>query len=309
MNQNATIIDDIRRCFNLAPPRYEENHCSPKGSIRPPTSYDMHLANSLRLRRVLCFSSMIPQLGRVTEVALAKLEYSGRNQQIHDPASSAFKTVKRKIGRASDSSGNTERDMVQAYKSRVFESIRSSVSALAPGSYNCDLFRWTATTSRAKYTNPDAVLYLIPPSDTVNVFPSLPKGLNNIDCYQHLMISTDDVVDYTPGFVREVPLGGRFESGFLWAHPTMIVHQADVQGAIWLLQQVWAEAVKYDVTFVVINAGNYEIIGYRNRLFTSVKVIEVSKQTEGPGYLQLHMGPYITVPRDFLDRESLAGGK
>jgi hypothetical protein len=65
--------------------------------------------------------------------------------------------------------------------------------------------------------------------------------------------------------------------------------------------QTWAEAVNHDTTFVVINAGNIEIIGKRNRATRTLYVSDVIDVT-ACDYGKLHTGLYIAAIRDAQDR-------
>lgn len=75
--------------------------------------------------------------------------------------------------------------------------------------------------------------------------------------------------------------------------------------------QSWAEAVANDVTFLVIQAGNTEIICMRDRvnqtLFIS-DILEISSRDHP--YRKLHTGLYIAAIRDAEDRaRSISMGK
>ncbi|KAG5724598.1 hypothetical protein E4T56_gene4006 [Termitomyces sp. T112] len=75
------------------------------------------------------------------------------------------------------------------------------------------------------------------------------------------------------------------------------------KSARWILQQSWAEAVANDVTFLVIQAGNTEIIGIRDRISQTLfisDILEISSR-EHP-YRKLHTGLYIAAIRDAEDR-------
>jgi hypothetical protein len=65
--------------------------------------------------------------------------------------------------------------------------------------------------------------------------------------------------------------------------------------------QTWAEAVNHDTTFVVINAGNIEIIGKRDRATQTLYVSNVIDVT-ACDYGKLHTGLYIAAIRDAHDR-------
>ncbi|EDR08325.1 uncharacterized protein LACBIDRAFT_327453 [Laccaria bicolor S238N-H82] len=72
-----------------------------------------------------------------------------------------------------------------------------------------------------------------------------------------------------------------------------------------IIQQVWAEAVQNDATFMIVNAGRYEFIAYRCRekqaLYLS-DMIEVCNSS--PAYGKLHTGLYLAAFNDALDRAS-----
>ncbi|KAG6907643.1 hypothetical protein DXG01_008093 [Tephrocybe rancida] len=71
-----------------------------------------------------------------------------------------------------------------------------------------------------------------------------------------------------------------------------------------MLQHAWARAIEIDATFIVINCANHERIGFRHResqtLFLS-EVIDITKCSE-PTYTKLHLGLYISIIEDTLDR-------
>ncbi|KAG6878277.1 hypothetical protein C0993_009635 [Termitomyces sp. T159_Od127] len=76
-------------------------------------------------------------------------------------------------------------------------------------------------------------------------------------------------------------------------------------------RQVWAEAVAMDVTFVIIQAGNIEIIGMRDRANQCLYLTDVFNvdNREYP-YFKLHTGLYIAAIRDAEDRaDSIVNGK
>ncbi|KAG6887268.1 hypothetical protein C0992_013063 [Termitomyces sp. T32_za158] len=70
-----------------------------------------------------------------------------------------------------------------------------------------------------------------------------------------------------------------------------------------ILQQAWTEALVHDCTFLVINAGNVEIIGMRDRLTQTLYLSDVFlvNDTVYP-YFQLHTGLYVSAIRDAQDR-------
>ncbi|KAJ3510444.1 hypothetical protein NLJ89_g4667 [Agrocybe chaxingu] len=73
---------------------------------------------------------------------------------------------------------------------------------------------------------------------------------------------------------------------------------------VYMLQQVWAEAVMNDATFLVIQAGNWEFIGVRARetqtLYLS-SLIPVSGETSPP-YNKVQLGMYIAAFADAIQR-------
>ncbi|KAG6876251.1 hypothetical protein C0992_000355 [Termitomyces sp. T32_za158] len=71
-----------------------------------------------------------------------------------------------------------------------------------------------------------------------------------------------------------------------------------------MLLHAWARAVEVDATFIVINCANHERIGYRHResqtLFIS-EILGVPKCAD-PSYTKLHLGLYLSVIEDTLER-------
>ncbi|KAJ7173337.1 hypothetical protein C8R46DRAFT_113435 [Mycena filopes] len=71
-----------------------------------------------------------------------------------------------------------------------------------------------------------------------------------------------------------------------------------------IVQHAWSRAVNRDSTVIVFHSGNFERIGIRDRATQTLylsDLIEVPTCSE-PGYGKLHIGLYITIFRDALDR-------
>ncbi|EDR08270.1 uncharacterized protein LACBIDRAFT_327363 [Laccaria bicolor S238N-H82] len=67
--------------------------------------------------------------------------------------------------------------------------------------------------------------------------------------------------------------------------------------------QAWAEAVQNDATFIVINAGLYEVIGLRHRASQTLYLSDIFKVSNStPAYGKLHTGLYLAAFKDALDR-------
>ncbi|KAJ7173379.1 hypothetical protein C8R46DRAFT_1082621 [Mycena filopes] len=83
---------------------------------------------------------------------------------------------------------------------------------------------------------------------------------------------------------------------------------SDVHGlnARHILQQVWAQAVKHDTTFLVIHSGNWEYIGVRHRSSQTLYLSELFSPSAdcGPcgGYAKLHTGLYLMAIQDAQKR-------
>ncbi|KNZ75775.1 hypothetical protein J132_01620 [Termitomyces sp. J132] len=70
-----------------------------------------------------------------------------------------------------------------------------------------------------------------------------------------------------------------------------------------ILQQAWTEALVHDCTFLVINAGNVEVIGMRDRLTQTLYLSDVVFVGDPSyPYFQLHTGLYVSALRDAQDR-------
>ncbi|KAK0231439.1 hypothetical protein IW262DRAFT_482628 [Armillaria fumosa] len=83
-------------------------------------------------------------------------------------------------------------------------------------------------------------------------------------------------------------------------------NEDDFTNALKIIQQVWAEAVNVDVTFVVLNAGNREFIGIRDRklqrLYLS-PLIDLDDPSSLPaGYFKIHTGLQIAAVLDAIER-------
>ncbi|KAF8954478.1 hypothetical protein BDZ97DRAFT_1928229 [Flammula alnicola] len=87
-------------------------------------------------------------------------------------------------------------------------------------------------------------------------------------------------------------------------HVRLAAALSDLIKPDFITQQVWVELVRVDATFIVINAGNYEIIGRRHResqtLYIS-PVIHVSMQSN-PTHYKIHAGLGIAAYHDTRDR-------
>jgi hypothetical protein len=70
--------------------------------------------------------------------------------------------------------------------------------------------------------------------------------------------------------------------------------------------QAWTWSVRKDSTFIIFNCGNFERIGFRHRasqtLFLS-ELIDVSNFKD-PGYGRLHIGLYMSILHDAMERTS-----
>ncbi|KAK0231425.1 hypothetical protein IW262DRAFT_1454438 [Armillaria fumosa] len=80
----------------------------------------------------------------------------------------------------------------------------------------------------------------------------------------------------------------------------------DFTNALKIIQQVWAEAVNVDATFIVLNAGNQEFIGIRDRnlrrLYLS-PLIDLNDPSSLPaGYFKIHTGLQIAAVLDAIQR-------
>ncbi|KAK0205964.1 hypothetical protein DFS33DRAFT_1381067 [Desarmillaria ectypa] len=83
-------------------------------------------------------------------------------------------------------------------------------------------------------------------------------------------------------------------------------NKGDFTKALKIVQQVWAEAVNVDATFMVLNAGSREFIGIRDRklqrLYLS-PLIDLDDPVGLPaGYFKIHAGLQITALLDAIQR-------
>ncbi|KAH9487245.1 hypothetical protein JR316_0001314 [Psilocybe cubensis] len=70
------------------------------------------------------------------------------------------------------------------------------------------------------------------------------------------------------------------------------------------IQHAWARAVETDSTFIVINCGVYERIGIRHRASQTLFISPLIDPTKcnDPAYGKLHIGLYIAIAEDMIDR-------
>ncbi|KAJ7648306.1 hypothetical protein DFH06DRAFT_1476341 [Mycena polygramma] len=85
--------------------------------------------------------------------------------------------------------------------------------------------------------------------------------------------------------------------------PSSTAHSSPKLTTESLLQLAWCRAVRTDMTIIVFNCGNFERIGIRHRqtqtLYLS-PLIDVTNMESG--YAKLHVGLYITMIQDTIDR-------
>ncbi|KAG6827945.1 hypothetical protein H0H87_003310 [Tephrocybe sp. NHM501043] len=81
------------------------------------------------------------------------------------------------------------------------------------------------------------------------------------------------------------------------------VKYSDETHAVHILQQLWAEMLKNDVTFACLNAGIYEMIVMRDRASNVLYLSELLR-TDEPGLGKRHTGLFISMLRDAKQRSS-----
>ncbi|KAK0226934.1 hypothetical protein EDD85DRAFT_153666 [Armillaria nabsnona] len=90
------------------------------------------------------------------------------------------------------------------------------------------------------------------------------------------------------------------------ANDRLPFNEGDFTKALKIIQQVWAEAVNVDATFMVLNAGSREFIGIRDRklqrLYLS-PLIDLDDPCSLPaGYFKIHTGLQIAALHDVIQR-------
>ncbi|PBK65683.1 hypothetical protein ARMSODRAFT_1087307, partial [Armillaria solidipes] len=80
----------------------------------------------------------------------------------------------------------------------------------------------------------------------------------------------------------------------------------DYEAALKVIQQIWAEAVNIDATFIVLNCGSLEYIGIRDRklqrLYLSKLLDLDNPDPSKPGYFKIHAGLNIVALLDAIKR-------
>ncbi|SJL01284.1 uncharacterized protein ARMOST_04602 [Armillaria ostoyae] len=83
-------------------------------------------------------------------------------------------------------------------------------------------------------------------------------------------------------------------------------NEGDFKKALKIIQQVWAEAVNVDATFMVLNAGSREFIGIRDRklqrLYLSPLIDLDDPHSLPAGYFKIHAGLQIAALHDAIQR-------
>ncbi|KAK0226931.1 hypothetical protein EDD85DRAFT_153603 [Armillaria nabsnona] len=87
---------------------------------------------------------------------------------------------------------------------------------------------------------------------------------------------------------------------------TLPFTEGDYHKALKIVQQIWAEAVNIDATFIVLNCANLEYIGIRDRklqrLYLSPLLDLRNPKPDRPGYFKIHTGLEIVALLDAIDR-------
>ncbi|KAJ6458409.1 hypothetical protein C8R47DRAFT_1328237 [Mycena vitilis] len=76
-----------------------------------------------------------------------------------------------------------------------------------------------------------------------------------------------------------------------------------------LVQQTWAEGVRVDATFVIFHAGNFEIIGFRNRAEQTLYLSDIIFAPKQRQYGQIETGLFIAIFRDATERARMLAHK
>ncbi|KAF8074046.1 hypothetical protein FPV67DRAFT_783384 [Lyophyllum atratum] len=73
------------------------------------------------------------------------------------------------------------------------------------------------------------------------------------------------------------------------------------------LQRAWARSVEQNTTYTVFYCGNFERIGFRHRSSQTLFLSELIRVPEckNPGYGKIHMGLFISIVKDVMDRTEL----
>ncbi|KAG6827676.1 hypothetical protein H0H92_010807 [Tricholoma furcatifolium] len=81
--------------------------------------------------------------------------------------------------------------------------------------------------------------------------------------------------------------------------------------SISMLQHAWARAVERDSTFIVFHCGSFERIGFRHRASQTLFLSDLIEPTkcENLRYGRLHVGLYIAIFEDLLDRARQLGAE
>ncbi|PBL01837.1 hypothetical protein ARMGADRAFT_230809 [Armillaria gallica] len=90
------------------------------------------------------------------------------------------------------------------------------------------------------------------------------------------------------------------------ANDRLPFNEGDFKKALKIIQQVWAEAVNVDATFMVLNAGSREFIGIRDRklqrLYLSPLIDLDDPRSLPAGYFKIHTGLQIAALHDVIQR-------
>ncbi|PBL01857.1 hypothetical protein ARMGADRAFT_1071355 [Armillaria gallica] len=90
------------------------------------------------------------------------------------------------------------------------------------------------------------------------------------------------------------------------ANDRLPFNEGDFKKALKIIQQVWAEAVNVDATFMILNAGSREFIGIRDRklqrLYLSPLIDLDDPRSLPAGYFKIHTGLQIAALHDVIQR-------
>ncbi|KAJ6458408.1 hypothetical protein C8R47DRAFT_1163195 [Mycena vitilis] len=100
--------------------------------------------------------------------------------------------------------------------------------------------------------------------------------------------------------------GGSFPTSVIPAvarRPNSTAHSGPKLTNESLLQLAWCRAVRTDMTIIVFNCGNFERIGIRHRQTQTLYLSDLIDVTNfESGYVKLHVGLYIAMIQDTIDR-------
>lgn len=336
---SGSLLSSVPNFFAWSPTsEVNETIISKSGSTRRPARWDMHLHEKLILKKVVSARDLTSRLGEIADSALERAQ-ADPNYRKPDQLSEKMKS----LGAACIKNTKYESEVRNFYKESIAPRCLAAAGALGFGTAGDFLKWQSKVYGQTQAKADGFLVVAVQGSDFLALPDISKRRIKLLEKWNLNVLAIWEFKSLAAGSksTMDAILGLTSEESFSWTgctshdpcksnrndpvhHTTcrktspnsllpLIGSQPNVAKSFQakrarvkprhILQQAWAEAVQNDATFIVINAGLYEIIGFRHRASQTLHlsdVIDVSKST--PAYGKLHTGLYLAAFKDALDR-------